>query len=474
MDLTVKKEISTKELIILSLSLLFGLGFQVLVIKSFPQYAFLILIFFISVLILIIVITEYLRDFQAFLVMFIFLPLILLNNIIQYDFTLELINFIPLFLLILLSFYYYILNEKNLTFRVKYLQFPIILLTLYFGINALISIAEGRRLFIIIVEYFHFLLYLSIIPILYLFRDEEKYKAILKFLFIISILISIEYIFYGQYSKRFVTFQSGFLPLSVGVTFAYFLFSKSSLKRILSLILLFILFLGTFLTLTRTLWIISFLVLLIDFVIYLIILNKLTVLKTVFLLLILVILFVLAKDSIQKAKGSIISNKTIEQRTESISDPLEDVSFLMRVELDYYAIQKFLKHPIFGSGLGDFVKYKIIKENVSPPVYYLDSSWLYMLWKGGIIGFLLFAWIYYRFFKASFFVLRNSKNLSTKIICLGLLSGFIGLSFLALLSPLLIKYKTNFLIVFLFAYIEFERSTIINLIESQPKSLSIN
>ncbi len=129
----------------------------------------------------------------------------------------------------------------------------------------------------------------------------------------------------------------------------------------------------------------------------------------------------------------------------------------MRVELDYYAIQKFLKHPIFGSGLGDFVKYKIIKENVSPPVYYLDSSWLYMLWKGGIIGFLLFAWIYYRFFKASFFVLRNSKNLSTKIICLGLLSGFIGLSFLALLSPLLIKYKTNFLIVFLFAYIEFER-----------------
>ncbi len=178
MDLTVKKEISTKELIILSLSLLFGLGFQVLVIKSFPQYAFLILIFFISVLILIIVITEYLRDFQAFLVMFIFLPLILLNNIIQYDFTLELINFIPLFLLILLSFYYYILNEKNLTFRVKYLQFPIILLTLYFGINALISIAEGRRLFIIIVEYFHFLLYLSIIPILYLFRDEEKYKAI--------------------------------------------------------------------------------------------------------------------------------------------------------------------------------------------------------------------------------------------------------------------------------------------------------
>jgi hypothetical protein len=45
---------------------------------------------------------------------------------------------------------------------------------------------------------------------------------------------------------------------------------------------------------------------------------------------------------------------------------------------------------------------------------------------------------------------------------MGLFAGILGLSFLGVLSPILIKYKTNVLFALIFAYIEFERMKIIN------------
>ena len=152
---------------------------------------------------------------------------------------------------------------------------------------------------------------------------------------------------------------------------------------------------------------------------------------------------------------------SLQYRTQSVTNPLEDASFLMRIEFSYYAIQKFLDNPIFGKGLGDYLKYKIVFLS-NLPNYYLDNSWFYFLWKGGIVGFLLFLWVYIRFFKAAYFVSKNSTDIKTKYICIGLLAGFIGLSLLAFLSPILIKYKTSALIAFAFAYIEYERRSIIN------------
>jgi O-antigen ligase len=167
----------------------------------------------------------------------------------------------------------------------------------------------------------------------------------------------------------------------------------------------------------------------------------------------------------------ISQSNVVEYRTQSVVNPLEDSSFLMRVEFAYYASQRFLESPIFGKGLGDFLKYKIFNINDAAN-YYIDNSWLYFLWKGGLIGFLLFAWLYIRFFKASYFVLINTTDIRVKYITLGLLGGFIGLSFLGVLSPLLIKYKSNVLIAFLFAYIEFERLKIVNDSKS-GKTLSV-
>lgn len=462
MNSLTNKEISTRKITYLFLFLLLSFGVQVVILDQLSNYAVLIIVSIILFLLSIIFFFTYVKDISVYLLVINFFPLVILNNEFQYDFRLELINLIPIFVLTLLAICLYVLNENDISFRVGYIELPIILLVLYFGIGALIAAIQGKDIYWITIEYTHFCLYLIIFPILYLLKYREKYLMVLKFFLWISIIISIEYIIYNIFliGSRFVTFQSGFLPLTTGVMFAYLLFNKDKSKKFLAFFILLILIIGTFVTLTRTLWIVTILVMFSIFIIYLKYNNKLTIFKTSLILLFLAIPILISGDSTNQVKTKVMVNQSVKARTESISNPLDDASFLMRVELGYYAVRNFLKEPIFGDGIGSYVKYKILVFT-RLPIYYVDSSWIYMLWKGGIIGFLIFVWLFFRFFRAGFYVLRKSQDRNVKIISLGLIGGFIGMVFLGIFSPQLIKYKTNILIAFLFAYIEFERRTIL-------------
>ncbi|MGA7836975.1 MAG: O-antigen ligase family protein, partial [Ignavibacteriaceae bacterium] len=427
-------------------------------IKLTPKYASLLLIFSALILISIVAYLEIIKNFYAFLLIINFIPLLLLNNNIHYDLKLELFSLIPLFVLTLLAIGNYILHEDKLSFQMDYLRLPVLLVVVYFGVNAFIAVSGGRNLYWILVEYFHFLLYLAIIPISYLFRERRIYTIVLGSLLIISVLISIEYISYNLFiiGGRFVTFQSGFLPLTIGVVFAYILFNKRKLNRLGAGLVLGVLIAGTFITLTRTLWATTLVVLVITFLAYLKINNRLNWLKTSVLIITLLATSLFLKGSTQHLQNTSAAKQSIGYRTKSISTPFEDPSFLMRVEFSYYALERFLTHPIFGDGLGDYLKYKIvIQSNLRN--YYLDNSWFYFLWKGGGVGFLLILWLYFRFLKSAYLLSKHSTDTTVKYISLGLFAGFIGLICLAFLSPLLIKYKTNVLIAFLFAFVEFER-----------------
>ncbi len=461
MHLSAKKGISTREMVYLFLILIMSFGIQIAVVSLISKYALILLIFFILFLFSVILYFEFLKDFSVYLLIVNFFPLLLLDNNLHYDFHLEMISFIPLFGLTLFAVCLYLLNERDLSIKMSYLELPVISLVTYFGLSALIAITKGRDNYWILIEFTHFFLYMLVFPILYLLKHRNKYLSVLKFLLVLSIIISLQYIVFDLliFRGRFVTFQSGFLPLTIGVMFAYFLLNKD--KKLASFIILSILIIGTFVTLTRTLWVVTFLVMLSVYLIYLKYNNKLTVFKTSFLILILIFPVIISGDSVKKIQTKALVNQSVKARAESLSNPLDDSSFLMRVELGYYAVEDFLKHPILGDGLASYVKYKIMVFN-RLPVYYIDSSWLYMLWKGGIIGFALFVWLFVRFFKSAFYVLKNSSDFNARIISLGLIGGFIGLSFLGIFSPLLIKYKTNALIAILFAYIEFERRSALN------------
>jgi len=302
-----------------------------------------------------------------------------------------------------------------------------------------------------------------IFPIAYLIVERRLYHLVFFILLSFALIISIEYIFINTsvVGQRFVTFQSGFLPIATAILFSYYLYQKRISKKALALLLLVIVITGTFMTLTRSLWFTTFLVVILVYLFNLIARKKMTLSKFLIFTLILIIPLIFLKDTGSDLQQSNKKIESVEYRTKSVSDPLEDPSLLMRIELAYYAFERFTENFFFGSGLGDFLKYQIFVDT-SKPIYYPDSSWLYVLWKGGIVGFLLFLWVYIRFIKGSYFVMINSPDTRAKYISLGLLAGFIGLSFLGIFSPLMVKYKVNALIAFFFAYVEFERNNILN------------
>lgn len=455
--------IHKRNFIFIQILLILCIGLQVFVIKMFSTNAIVFLLFSILVLLLLVGKRLYLNDISLILLLLNFLPLIILNNEIHYNFILELISFLPLFILTFLALFKYFFIESNFVFQKVSLKVPIVLFIIYFGINALRSVSAGKNLSWITIEYFQICLYGFIIPISYMLKKREKYFFVFKSLLLISSLIALEYLIFNKviFNVRFVTFQSSFLPLAVGCIFAYFLFTKNRVAKIGSMLLLFIFLTGIFVTLTRTLWVATFIVLIIVFLLYIELSNRLKFYKILFSFLIVIALFSITKDSLFQLQTNTSNSQSIEYKTQSISKPLEDASFLMRVELGYYAFQKVLIKPFLGSGLGDYVKFRFFSDPT--PEYYIDNSLLYILWKGGIIGLILFLWIYIRFFKSAFYILKNTKELKVKIVIVGLIAGFFGLIILAIFSGVLIKYKATAVIAFLFAYIEFERKQILDI-----------
>ncbi len=439
---------------------------QLIIILKLPNYSIGLLIGYNILLSVIIVYKSYINSLIALLLIANFIPLLYLNNGFHYAFNYELITAAPLFLIIIIATFQYISSESSLAFKLSYLQKPVIYIVIYFTIIGAVNIYSGQDSSWVIQQLFHIYLYLLIFPFTYLIDKKKYYLVIFSALLIIATIISFEYIVLNQviFNFRFVTFQSGFLPILSGVLFSFILFEKETLRRIGGTILFLIITAGAFVTLTRTLWVVTFIILVIVWFLYQKSKGKLSFTKVFFSLLVLLIPLIMMKDLSKVTQTNSSPNNIVETRAQSVANPLEDTSFLMRIEFAYYAFQRFLESPVIGKGLGDYLKYKVF--NISDKAnYYIDNSWLYFLWKGGLIGFLLFAWLYLRFFKSSYFVFTNTTNHATKYLSLGLFAGILGLCFLAVLSPILIKYKTNVLFALIFAYIEFEKSIICSSVE---------
>ena len=436
---------------------------QLIIILKLPNYSIGLLIGYNILLSVIIGYKSHINNFIVLLLIANFIPLLYLNNGFHYAFNYELLSATPLFLIIILAAFQYVSSESSFTIKLSYLQKPVIYIVIYFTIIGVVDIYSGQDSSWVIQQLFHIYLYILIFPLSYLLDKKKYYFIIFSALLLIATIISFEYILLNQVilNFRFVTFQSGFLPILSGVLFSFILFEKETLRRIGGTILLLIITAGAFVTLTRTLWIVTFLILVIVWFLYQKSKGKLSFKKVLFSLLVLLIPLFLMKDIGKGTQPNSSPTNIVETRAQSVTNPLEDSSFLMRIEFAYYAFQRFLESPVIGKGLGDYLKYKVF--NISDKAnYYIDNSWLYFLWKGGLIGFLLFAWLYLRFFKSVYFVFTNTTNHVTKYLSMGLFAGILGLCLLGVLSPILIKYKTNVLFALIFAYIEFEKMKIIN------------
>ena len=178
---------------------------------------------------------------------------------------------------------------------------------------------------------------------------------------------------------------------------------------------------GSIATAARTLWVANLVTMILILFFYQKYIKK--NLKIFFLTSILLLLMTMPL-LIKSDTGRVSSVPTsTQERLESLSNPTGDTSFLMRIEASYLAIQKFVQHPVAGEGYGRYIKFKWL---LSTEVIYLDNSYLYFLWKGGLIGIILILWIYYIFVKDTLFVIKNCPDRNIKIVGIIILSSFLA------------------------------------------------
>jgi len=152
--------------------------------------------------------------------------------------------------------------------------------------------------------------------------------------------------------------------------------------------------------------------------------------------------------------GRISKAKTefVETRVESISNLQTDYSLYMRTSSYLTIAKKIKEHPWFGNGLGDTATYLFFGQYSTQNN--VDSTYLTILWKMGVVGLIAFLTLYFSLLRRALFIYRKAEDIFLKTFSIGIISAFVALLILGIISPVLITYRFNFLFGVLFAVTE--------------------
>jgi O-Antigen ligase len=396
----------------------------------------------------------YLRNNIVALFFLNLLPLVYFDIEFHYTLFPILIQDSPIILLVFLGLLAVLKNGTETNFKLTFLRTPLVIFTLYAIFMTIYGVFVNKaNLSTVLLEFQHAAYYSLALLFSIIIKNRKTYHKIFIVITGIYVLISLEYLLLTfLVSDRVVTFQAYISPLIIGGIFGCILFTK---KRKMFFVIFTILLVGMAITLTRTLWVSIFITLTVLLYFYLVDYLNLSKKYVIGFGVIssLLIFFLFTRISTKKVDTADINDT--KYRTQSLANPTEDHAFLMRLEIGYYVLQEFIKAPIFGSGFGSTVLYKITNDDKNG-VLYPDNSWMYFLWKGGVLGFLIFVWIYWRALKISLFLYKNSKDRLTKAISIGIFAGLLGLIAFGLLNAVLIKYKTTLIIGVVLAYLDYE------------------
>lgn len=154
---------------------------------------------------------------------------------------------------------------------------------------------------------------------------------------------------------------------------------------------------------------------------------------------------IIAGSSAQKASF-------IEERAATIANIGGDHSLLMRANAYLTIIGKIVQHPWLGNGLGDTATYKFFgKYSTQSNV---DSTYLTVLWKSGLLGMIVFMLLYLLLIRKSYTIYRQAQSAWIRAAAIGTIAAFCGLFTLGAISPMLIAYRFNFLFGTIIAIID--------------------
>jgi len=149
---------------------------------------------------------------------------------------------------------------------------------------------------------------------------------------------------------------------------------------------------------------------------------------------------------------SSVKKEAVETRAETVSNLALDNSLAMRIHAYLTVMVRIKQSPWIGHGLGDTVVYGFWNQYSRQAN--VDSTYLTILWKMGVIGLIPFALLYFLLLKRTFAIYRTEEDDFRRTISIGVLAAFLGFLVLGTISPVLFTYRLNFIFGVIFAIVD--------------------
>jgi O-antigen ligase len=328
------------------------------------------------------------------------------------------------------------------------------LLTLFLGMTfvaSFVGIIHGAQPTTILSEliaYCYFVLFFAVIDQV---ADPKSIKRVLLTILIASIVVSFEYIYLFLSSEitlagmgRIVTGQIHILYLAMTFLLSFFLWHRKMNKILFGLSLVPVI-IALLISQTRGTWLASIIAVISTMALFIIDKRKTTALKMIGYGLLALLLLLLGIHLLTELASNTSLGFLVEARVRTLLSANRDVSVLMRVAQNWAVWERIKTSFLFGEGLGSILF-------IAPwyKVNWVDSTYLQLLWKFGIIGLLIFLGILALVLKKSIYIYRNTSSDFYKSFAVGMFSTFLGFAALGFISPVLIKYRFNIIWAVLF------------------------
>ena len=380
-------------------------------------------IFFFLVLTILILILPFSLLKRKFLFLLILTPFFLLPQLDRYHVFPILAWNISLPIIILLTFYIFTKVRLDTSYN-----FLIVIFFFYIIFETFRGWNFGYKNYYVVEETLKYLLYPVGFYFTYsVFDDTENDVDFLRVLLIVfislGIIISIQILFYYftiTLGDRVITRQANLLMISFISAIAYlFYYARRLVGRIFLLLSMTIFLLSIIIMMQRSLWIGVIVSIILFMVLYHFKLEKKKSKSLIIILVILLIIF----GAYSLFQSISLDKSVLEERTEVVEQKENTFSVSVRLLSYYHAFRLFMQSPIIGKGMGHSIITPYLNQREIGAV---DNSYLVILWKFGIIGFIIFLILYIKCYSQLIRIINKSKYRFNKlfaIVIISILSG---------------------------------------------------
>jgi O-antigen ligase len=302
--------------------------------------------------------------------------------------------------------------------------------------------------------------YFALIPLIAGAESDERVTRELAVVLIaVTAFISFKYIVgfvVTAGTKRSTSDQQHFLNIGIPLLFAFLLNERRTGRRILYIILLAAMAVASYVTLTRAIWL--YVPVSLAVILALLALHRRVRLRWGMVLALaatfagfLVLRQVLFRPHAPRSETA----RLFSERAGSLSKLAEDPSLIARYDLALQVFDRWRHQPLFGTGLADRVGYRLSWIfDTRTSITMLDSSYLTILWKLGLLGLIPFVALFLRFLNRTWYVYRHARDDFEMLFALGTFAAFVSFIPIGLESGILCTYRFNLLWIVLIGVFE--------------------